>query len=91
MAKLVHTWYVSFRPHKRIPANSYCRRMARSFPNEAEAKNYTRSQIAQGQHDITAGTLNPHLPKRTIPPSLVTRWLTEPDEARGQPIKNAVN
>ena len=68
MAKLVHTWYVSFRPHKRIPANSYCRRMARSFPNEAEAKNYTRSQIAQGQHDITAGTLKSPLAEEDDPP-----------------------
>jgi hypothetical protein len=29
---------------------------------------------------VNAGTLNPHLPKRTIAPTQMLEWLEEPDE-----------
>jgi hypothetical protein len=29
---------------------------------------------------VTAGTLNPHLPKRTIASAQMLEWLGEPDE-----------
>jgi hypothetical protein len=29
---------------------------------------------------VSAGTLNPHLPKRTIAPAQMFEWLEEPDE-----------
>jgi len=31
--------------------------------------------------NVTAGTLNPHLPKRTIAAKQMLEWLEEPDEA----------
>jgi hypothetical protein len=31
--------------------------------------------------NVTAGTLNPHLPKRTIAAAQMLEWLEEPDEA----------
>jgi hypothetical protein len=31
--------------------------------------------------DRSAGTLNPHLPQRTIAPAQTLEWLEEPDEA----------
>jgi hypothetical protein len=31
--------------------------------------------------NITAGTLNPHLPKRTIAPMQIPDWIEEPNEA----------
>ncbi len=41
-------------------------RATKTFPDEREAK---------------AGTLNPHLPKRTIAAAQILEWLEEPDEA----------
>jgi hypothetical protein len=31
--------------------------------------------------NVSAGTLNPHLPKRTIAPAQMLEWFEEPDEA----------
>jgi len=31
--------------------------------------------------NVSAGTLNPHLPKRTIASTLMLGWLEEPDDA----------
>jgi hypothetical protein len=36
--------------------------------------------LADTQH-VTAGTLNPHLPKRTIASAQILGWLEETDEA----------
>jgi hypothetical protein len=33
-----------------------------------------------GTLKVNAGTLNPHLPKRTIAPTQMLEWLDEPDE-----------
>jgi hypothetical protein len=35
--------------------------------------------LAETQN-VSAGTLNPHLPKRTIAPAQMLEWLEEPDE-----------
>ena len=76
MAKRVkNTWYVSYRP--RVPLKrDYHRRMAETFPTEAEAKNFARSKLAEVD-DLAAGTLNPHLPKRVIGPTAMDEWLAE--------------
>jgi hypothetical protein len=35
-----------------------------------------------GRHaNVSAGTLNPHLPKRTIAATQMLEWLEEPDDA----------
>jgi hypothetical protein len=71
------TWYVSFegplgrpRPHTRS---------TQTFPNEEEAKKFARAKLAETLH-ISAGTINPHLPKRTIASTQILKWLEELDE-----------
>jgi hypothetical protein len=74
---MAKTWYVSFD----LPRGNRLRsRATETFPNEREAKKFASARLAQTQH-VTAGTLNPHLPKRTIAPTQILEWLGEPDEA----------
>jgi hypothetical protein len=71
------TWYVSFelrrgkRPHARA---------TETFPNEREAKKFARAKLVDSPN-VSAGTLNPHLPKKTIAATRMLEWLKEPDEA----------
>jgi hypothetical protein len=51
----------------------------KTFRSELDAKKFARAKLAETQH-VTAGTLNPHLPKRTIAPAQMLEWLKEPDE-----------
>ena len=46
---------------------------------QREAKKFARAKLAETQH-VTAGTLNPHLPKRMIASAQMLEWLEEPDE-----------
>jgi hypothetical protein len=71
------TWYVSFElPRgKRVLA-----RATETFPNEREAKKFARARLVDTPN-VSAGTLNPHLPKRTIAPTQMLEWLEEPNEA----------
>jgi hypothetical protein len=50
------------------------------FPNEREAKKFARAKLVDTPN-VSAGTLNPHLPKRTIATTQMLEWLEEPDEA----------
>jgi hypothetical protein len=70
------SWYVSFeRPRgKRTWA-----RATETFPNEREAKEFARAKLVETPN-VTAGTLNPHLPKRTIAPTQMLEC-EEPGEA----------
>jgi len=70
------TWYVSFeRPRgKRNSA-----RATETFPNEREAKQFGRAKLVDTLN-VSAGTLNPHLPKRTIAPTQLLEWLEEPGD-----------
>jgi hypothetical protein len=68
------TWYVSFdRPGAKR------RHRTETFPNEREAKIFARATLAAARN-VSAGTLNPHLPKRTIASAHILEWLEEPDE-----------
>jgi hypothetical protein len=69
------TWYVSFeRPRgKRDSA-----RATETFPSEREAKQFARAKLVDTLN-VGAGTLNPHLPKRTIAATQMLEWLEEPD------------
>ncbi len=71
------TWYVSFQlpPGKRAHA-----RATETFPSEREAKKFARAKLVDTPN-VSAGTLNPHLPKRTIAPAQMLEWLEEPDDA----------
>ena len=71
------TWYVSFELPRGKRAHA---RATETFPNEREAKKFARAKSAETQN-VRAGTLNPHLPKRTIAATQMFEWLEEPDEA----------
>ena len=71
------TWYVSFE----LPRGK--RTLARAtetFPNEREAKTFAKTKLVDTPN-VTAGTLNPHLPKWTIAATLMLEWLEQPGEA----------
>ena len=72
------TWYVSFEVRRR--AKRKHARATETFPNEREAKIFARAKLAETQK-VSAGTLNPHVPKRTIASAQMLEWLEEPDEA----------
>jgi hypothetical protein len=69
------TWYVSFdlpwskRRHLRA---------TETFRNEREAKKFARAKLVETPN-VTAGTLNPHLPKRTIAATQIVQWLEQTD------------
>jgi hypothetical protein len=56
------TWYVSFNCHGGIESTLAG---PKTFRSEVEAKKFAEAKLAETQH-VTAGTLNPHRPKRTI-------------------------
>jgi hypothetical protein len=79
MANKSHgTWYVSFD----LPRGSRAlTRRTETFPNEREAKNFARAKLVDTPN-VTAGTLNPHLPKRTIAAKQILEWLGQADEPK---------
>ena len=70
------TWFVSFKlpPGTRAPT-----RATETFPNEREAKKFARAKLAETLC-VNAGTINPHLPKRTVASARMLEWLQELDE-----------
>ena len=69
-------WYVSFDlpwAKRRRP------RATERFPNEREAKNFARVKLVETLR-VSAGTINPHLPKRTVASKQMLEWLEEPDD-----------
>jgi hypothetical protein len=75
------TWYVSFEPKERLPGKYRPVRTTDIFRTEREAKAFARARLTDGSN-INAGTLNPHLPKRTISSKQVRDWLDEPKGGR---------
>jgi hypothetical protein len=71
------TWYVSFELPQGKRAYA---RATETFLIEREAKKFARAKLVDTPN-VSAGTLNPHLPKRTITPAQMIEWLEEPDEA----------
>jgi hypothetical protein len=74
--KFQDLWYVSFQLPRGKRALA---RATETFPNEREAKKFARAKLVDTP-SVGAGTLNPHLPKRTIAPSRMLEWLEEPAE-----------
>jgi len=70
-------WYVSFEVPRGKRSHS---RATETFRSEHEAKKFARAKLAENQK-VSAGTLNPHLPKRTVASAQMLEWLEEPDEA----------
>jgi hypothetical protein len=67
------TWYVSFELPR---GNRKHARATETFRSELEAKKFARAKLVDTLN-VTAGTLNPHLPKRTIAPAQILEWLEE--------------
>jgi hypothetical protein len=72
------TWYVAFEQQMQKRGRT---RATETFPNEREAKKFARAKLVETQK-VSAGTLNPHLPKRTIASAQMLEWLEEPDATR---------
>jgi hypothetical protein len=69
-------WYVSFESPKsetRAAARRSSRR-SETFFTEDEAKAFACQKYKLGLV-VSAGTLNPHLPRRTIPPAVIHLWI----------------
>jgi hypothetical protein len=65
-------WYVAFRQPNEVPG-VYVRN-SMTFRTEIAAKKFAGERLAEGC-DVTAGTLNPHHPKRTIGLSQISDWI----------------
>jgi hypothetical protein len=71
------TWYVSFELPQGRRTHA---RATETFKNERQAKKFARAKLVDTLN-VSAGTLNPHLPKRTVAATQMLEWLDEPDEA----------
>jgi len=67
-----HTWYVSFR--KPGDASGAYVRNSATFESEIKAKEFAGERLVEGC-DVSAGTINPHRPKKTIGPVQILKWL----------------
>jgi hypothetical protein len=71
------TWYVSFEQKRISPAKRAFSRATATFRSELKAKEFAKQKLADNQN-VTAGTLNPHLPKRVISSAQMSEWFDEP-------------
>jgi hypothetical protein len=70
------TWYVAFGPDKTVKTDDSAAgvvRSTRTFKSEVDAKLFAMQILAKGW-TASAGTLNPHQPKRTIGASQIESW-----------------
>jgi hypothetical protein len=70
-------WYVSFQPKGLTKGTRTHTRLAETFQTEQEAKSFARAKLADGLN-VSAGTLNPHQPKRMVSSIQLVDWLDEP-------------
>ena len=66
-------WYVTFGPDKADDNAVSTVRSTRTFKTEVDAKLFAMQILAKGW-TASAGTLNPHQPKRTVGPSQIESW-----------------
>jgi hypothetical protein len=69
-------WYVAFGPDKTVKADDSATgmvRATRTFKSEVDAKLFAMQILAKGW-TASAGTLNPHQPKRVVGAAEVERW-----------------
>ena len=72
-----HTWYVSFVDQRDAPPDRHARRTA-TFKSEEKAKHFTRMLAQDGRvKNLSAGTINPHQPKRIVGSREIGRWLSD--------------
>jgi hypothetical protein len=71
-------WYVSYT----VKSDDGSRRDARktkTFDTEEHAKLFAK-EIATNHPRLTAGTINPHSPKRIVSPTEIVAWLETPTQ-----------
>ena len=69
-------WYVAYGPDKTLKTDISAEgavRSTRTFKSEVDAKLFAMQILAKGW-SASAGTLNPHQPKRVVGASEVERW-----------------
>ena len=70
-----HTWYVTFEvPTDGTVLRRRHPRLTKIFETEAAAKDFARTKLNDGLI-VTAGTINPHLPRASIPSVAIPAWL----------------
>ena len=70
-----HTWYVTFEvPRSGTLVQRRNPRLTKTFDSEAEARDFARTKV-DGGLIVTAGSINPHLPRRAIPSEKILAWL----------------
>jgi hypothetical protein len=73
--RIPKTWYVATSIPNQEKTGHYSRR-SKSFVSESAAKQFAATKVAEGI-EVSAGTLNPVLPRRIVGPSEVAKWLSE--------------
>jgi hypothetical protein len=69
------TWYVTFEvPRSGTLVRRRNPRLTRTFDTEAEAKEFARTKF-EGGLIVTAGTINPYVPRRAIASASIPAWL----------------
>ena len=72
----IDIWYVAFGPDKTVKTDARVIgsvRSTRTFKTEVDAKLFAMQILAKGW-SASAGTLNPHQPKKIVGPSEVEQW-----------------
>jgi hypothetical protein len=84
-SRMSHSWYVTFEvlPKSGTLVRRRSPRLTKTFETEADAREFARTKFEEGLI-VTAGTINPHLPRRAIPSADIPGWLAageQPDSA----------
>ena len=70
-----NTWYVSIHLPHQEKTGHYSRR-SHAFTSESDARKFAARKIAEGV-EVSAGTINPVMPKRIVGPAEIKQWLSE--------------
>ena len=81
---MTRSWYVTFEvPREGTLVKRRNPRLTKTFDTETEAKNFARIKCEEGLV-VTAGTVIPHVPRRTIVSTNIHAWLDPaPDDESG--------
>lgn len=71
-------WYVTYTVKSDHGARRHARK-TETFDTEEHAKLFVRA-IAADRLRLTAGTINPHSPKRIVSPAEIAKWLETPEQ-----------
>jgi hypothetical protein len=71
------TWFVSFEVPRDAKRRTFAR-VTETFASEGDAKQFAKAKLSLGQ-TVSAGTINPYQPKRTVTPMRVSEWIDEPE------------